>query len=124
MSVWVLTVRANYFQALIICKGLFIVLWKVKKLTTSCNLAAGNLSVREKAALKKGLAMDGLTAHDKQSNCTNGCPTCKKFRQLIEWPPGIPLESNLAKLSKDNLEIVCQHYKVDVYDAGKTAAVI
>lgn len=79
----------------------------------------GELSGKEKLMLKDTIESEGLRAHARGSSCLEGCSQCAKFRQIIGWPPGIPLERNLAQLGTSVLEAICRHYAIDIAAEGR-----
>ena len=77
------------------------------------------MDATQKKAEAAKIREDGYTLHGRSSDCNEGCGLCKHFREVIDWPSGIPLETNLAQLGKEKLETLVQHYNIPLQSAGR-----
>ena len=72
----------------------------------------------EKKARLEVLKQEGFRLHARKSGCTEGCSQCECYRQAINWPAGVPLESNLAQLGTAILGVLKDHYSIPLASAG------
>lgn len=72
------------------------------------------MTVGQTKALREEKKQDGFSLHGRKSDCTDGCQLCHLYREAINWPAGIPLETNLAQLGREKLEGLVSHFSIPV----------